>query len=68
MRLDLRHGAYLVGRVWIYSTPPRVIEPAVLLICTEGAAANDMLFCFATAARIEDVAKASGFTARCVST
>jgi hypothetical protein len=62
-----RNIAYLVGREWIYSTPPGVIEPAVLLVCTEGAAANNMLFCFATATRVEDVAKASRFAGRRVS-
>ena len=59
---------YLVGWIWICSTPPGVIEPAVLLVCTEGAAANGMLLCFATFTRIEDVAEPSGFAARMVST
>jgi len=58
--------AHLVGRVGICSTPPCMIEPAVLFVCAKGASANNVLLCITT--RIEDVAEPSRFAGRMVST
>jgi hypothetical protein len=41
-----------------------VIEPAVLLVCTEGTATDDMLLCIATSTRIENMAEPSRFAGK----
>ena len=64
-----RRPAYIVCRIWVCAGPPRMIQSAVLLECFKGPAVGGIVVDVATGAGgIEDVAEASWFAAKMMST